>query len=221
MAYLHNRIVKPFLILCEGKDEENFVISYLNSKSLAYDSRFSNDIQTFDFGGNDDLTVFIGNLMRTEGFETVRHILVLRDAETNAKRAVDMVKSAFRVNGLPVPEQANKWKKETNATETAFTLLPACSTEPVSGTLEDLCWDILIDKHAGKMRMDVIRFINEIKKNYGTVTTHEHKSRLHTYFSVNEAYVSLKIGEVARAGAFDWDSEKLDGLKGLIGDGFD
>ena len=167
------------------------------------------------------LTVFIGNLMRTEGFDTVKHIMVLRDAETDVKRAVDMVQSAFRMNGLPVPEQAHKWKKETNTTDTAFTLLPACSTEPVSGTLEDLCWEVLMDKHASEMRMDVIRFINEIKKNYGTVTTHEHKSRLHTYFSVNEAYISLKIGEAAQAGAFNWESEKLDGLKELIRNGFD
>jgi len=188
---------------------------------LAYDSRFSNDIQTFDFGGIDGLTVFIGNLMRTEGFEMVKHILVLRDAETDANKAVDMVQSAFRMNGLPVPAQAHIWKKETNSTETAFTLLPACNEEPFSGTLEDLCWDILVDEHAGEMRTDVISFINEIKKNYGTVTVHEHKSRLHTYFSINEAYISLKIGEAAKAGAFNWESEKLEGLKELIGEGFD
>ena len=73
----------------KGKTKKNFIISYLNSKSLAYDPRFSNDIQTFDFGDIDGLTVFIGNLMRTEGFDTVKHIMVLRDAETDVKRAVD------------------------------------------------------------------------------------------------------------------------------------
>lgn len=218
--YTHNRITKPFLILCEGKDEENFIIPFLNSKALAYDPRFSNDIQTFDFGGIDDLTVFIGNLSRMEGFETVRHILVLRDAETDVNKAVNMVQEAFRANDLPVPEQAHRWKKETNKTDTAFTLLPACNTDPMSGALEDLCWDILTDKHAIEMRKDVMGFIDGIKKSYGTITTHEHKSRLHTYFSVNEAYISLKIGEAAKAGAFNWESERLNGLKELIGDIF-
>lgn len=104
---------------------------------------------------------------------------------------------------------------------TAFTLLPACNTNPIPGALEDLCWEILKDKHASNMRKDVLGFIDNIKSNYGTISTHEHKSRLHTYFSVNEKYISLKIGEAATAGAFAWDSEKLNGLRKLIADGLE
>ena len=122
----------------------------------------------FDFNGIDELKSFIGNLVRMDGFELVRQILVLRDAE------------------------------------------------PIPGALEDLCWDILNDDHACKMRKDVLDFIDDIKKNYGTITTHEHKSRLHTYFSVNEDYISLKIGEAAKAGAFAWDHCKLDGLRDIM-----
>lgn len=71
------------------------------------------------------------------------------------------------------------------------------------------------------MRNDVLGFINDIKNNYGTISTHEHKSRLHTYFSVNEKYISLKIGEAAKVGAFAWDHEKLDGLKNIMLEGLD
>lgn len=57
MVYIKNRILKPFLILCEGRDVENFMICYLESDALSYDPRFSNDIQTFNFNGIDDLEV--------------------------------------------------------------------------------------------------------------------------------------------------------------------
>jgi hypothetical protein len=42
------------------------------------------------------------------------------------------------------------------------------------------------------------------------------KAKLHTYFSVHNDYASLKIGEAAAAGAFDWNSPVLDPLKNFI-----
>ena len=102
----------------------------------------------------------------------------------------------------------------------AFTLLPSCSNKPVEGALEDLCWLILKDENAQEMRHDVQDFVVSIRDKYKSIKSHEHKSRLHTYFSVNEKYISLKIGEAATAGAFDWGSENLLPLKELIEAGF-
>ena len=223
MGYINNRILKPFLILCEGKDVRIFMNCYLESDALAYDSRFSNIIQTFDFNGIDDLRSFIGTLIRMDGFDLVRQILVLRDAERDVNKAIKNIQNAFRANNLPVPERPHTWSIEADFDKpaTAFTLLPDCSEDPTPGALEDLCWDILKDEHASKMRMDVLGFIDEIKKKYGTISTHEYKSRLHTYFSVNEKYISLKIGEAAKAGAFAWNHEKLDGLREILLEGLD
>ena len=55
---------------------------------------------------------------------------------------------------------------------------------------------------------------------YNTISAHEHKSRLHTMFSVNEDYIGLKIGESAQAGAFDWTNPLLNDLRDLIATGF-
>jgi len=115
MAYINNRILKPFLILCEGKDLENFMNRYLESDALAYDSRFSNDIQTFDFKGINDLSAFIGTLVRMDGFDLVRQILVLRDAETNVDAAIKSIQNAFCVNEMLVPERPHLWRKESDS----------------------------------------------------------------------------------------------------------
>ena len=40
-------------------------------------------------------------------------------------------------------------------------------------------------------------------------------------FSVNEELISVKIGESAKVGAFDWESESLEALKELISQGFE
>ena len=47
MALVRNHIEKQYVILCEGIDTVNFLIQYLNSKTLSYDQRFSTEIQVF------------------------------------------------------------------------------------------------------------------------------------------------------------------------------
>lgn len=215
----HRGIKKKYLILCEGKDTENFIIEYLNSDALKDDKRFGLDIQTFDFGGINDLTVFLSNLKNMEGFVDVYSILVIRDSETDVERAKSMVKKSFADNELSVPESCHIWN-DSEKLSTAFVLLPTCDSNPEAGALEDLCWEILADKDAANMKKDIIRFVEKMREDYHKITTHEHKGRVHTYFSVNNDLVSLKIGEVARAGAFDWNNEKLDALRDIIQRGF-
>ena len=40
----NSKIVKEHLILCEGRDAQEFLIAFLNSKALAENPAFSNDI---------------------------------------------------------------------------------------------------------------------------------------------------------------------------------
>lgn len=54
----NTRIWKPHIILCEGRDAEEFLIAYLNSSALSDIPSFSTDIQVMDFGGNSELSSF-------------------------------------------------------------------------------------------------------------------------------------------------------------------
>ena len=221
MAILHNEIIKKYLILCEGKDTEQFVLSYLNCKELRIDKRFSSDIQTFDFGGITQLSDFIGNLRNMDGFESVNCMMVLRDAETNPENAVRMIVKALKENHLSVPVEGNSWsEQDENGLATSYTLMPTCKQPYISGTLEDLCWDILKDEQVVELKNEAKEFVSHIMKTYQSITSHEHKARLHIFFSINEKFVTMKIGEAVKAGAFDLKSERLIPLKNLIEEGF-
>lgn len=220
MAIENKRILTKYLILCEGIDARNFMINYLNSDELSDDNRFSTDVQVMDFGGIKMLSSYIATLKNMDGYQDVTRIMVLRDAETNAEGAIASVQSALRINGLPVPANCNQWHFN-DTLGIAFALFPSCSENLVNGALEDLCWDILADNNAQQYRKDVLAFIEQMKHKYNNdIVTYEHKCRLHTYFSVKDDFVSLKIGEAAKAKAFNWNHKHLSPLRKLIEEGF-
>jgi len=214
----NQKILKKYLILCEGKDTFKFIINFLESDALKYDIRFANDIQALYFEGINNLRNFISIIKNMENYDKVNRILILRDAETDAKSAIQMIQSDLKKAGLPVPSDCNTWIIGDDNLGIAFTLMPTCSSEPTQGALEDLCWEIL--KGDPKMKDDVKNFVEQIKRTYNSLGTHEHKSRLHSFLSVNDKYISLKIGQAASAGAFDWNSKYLAPLKSIIELGF-
>jgi len=220
-AEIGSIIEKPFLILCEGKDAELFLIHYLNSEALQEEPRFSNDIQVFGFNGNDTLRKSLGVLLNTEGFEQVSRILVVRDAEKDPDAASKSIQMAFRRCGLSAPTDCNVWAESTdNNIKAAYTLFPTCASEPTPGTLEDLCWQILAEDNADTVKEAINGFLEDLKLEYDRSFPREFKARLHTYFSITDSYVSLKIGEAAKAGAFDWSADALLPFRELIQEGF-
>ena len=45
-----------------------------------------------------------------------------------------------------------------------------------------------------------------------------HKKFLHSYLQAKDKFVTMKLGEAARAGAFDFKSEELNSLVGFVGE---
>ena len=221
MSIEKETIKKHYLILCEGKDAHLFLIQFLESKALKNDIRFANDIQVFEFAGINRLGSCLHSLQNTEGFDLVNRILVIRDAETAPRSAEQSIQTALRNNKLPTPTACNKWSEVSqNNIQTAYTLFPTCSETAEAGALEDLCWKILTDSNAEQVQAEILQFIELLKSEYSRKYPREFKNRIHTYFSVTDDYVSLKIGEAAKAGAFNWEAAALCPLRELIRSGF-
>ena len=210
----NNKIRTKHLILCEGRDAEEVLITYLNSEALSDTPSFSNDFQVMDFGGNSDLTNFIKALKNMEGFDKVESILVIRDAERDIARATNDITNALRHCDLSVPTRAHNW--QGTSPKVGYLLFPTCDVSVQTGTLEDLCLSILSEDRSHEIIDDIQEFMNEVGEKYNRIYPHEFKTKLHAYFSITDSYVSLKIGEAAKAGAFNWSNAKLLPLKNFL-----
>lgn len=207
-------IRKKHLILCEGIDAWKFLVRYLNSAALQENPFFSEDIEVRDFGGNEELESHLSALKGIEGYSDVISLLVIRDAELDARRAMQQVQTALRANGLVVPTTQGEWTK--GIPKTCFLLFPAFGIKECPGTLEDLCLTILDNTATETPMGEIDAFIEHLEQDQGQTFSHRHKTRLHTYFSVNNRFVSMKIGEAADAGAFDWFHPRLNPLKDCV-----
>ena len=203
------------LILCEGKDDFLFLCYWLNSSALSDKKAFSMDFQVLMFDGTGNLPAFLDALKVRSGYSTVESILVIRDADNNAEATQANVISAFAHAEMPIPTSPHKWQTDGQIM-TGFLLFPSCTQDLKSGTLEDLCLQILRDEKSNEIIASTENYFGSLKKAGLRTFPHERKAKLHTYFSVTDDYISLKVGEAARAGAFDWRSQSLSPLRAFL-----
>jgi len=213
MSIERKHIMKSFIILCEGKDAQNFLINYLESNELAEDLRFSNEIQVFDFGGNSDLGDFLMNLKNMDKFDQVSSLAIIRDAEKDYDKACREVCAALKKSGYICPEHCGTWTTSNTGIKTGFILFPLDNN---AGTLEDLCLRILSEDGIKDILSETDSFLSELENSYGRVYRKKHKNKLHTYFSTSDKYVTMLIGTASKAGAFNWNSTELVPLKSFL-----
>ena len=200
-------IKKKKIILVEGADAYNFFL-------WASQAFGAHDIQVLNFGGIDDLGQYLKTFNELPGYEKVNTILIGRDAEENPDGAQRSIKTALKKNGFAVPKKPFAFVEDKH--RVAFMLFPGFESgsegsKLLSGTLEDLCLSTTEDA-----------LIHECVKSYvdclslnGVELNQLHKTRLHAYLA-GKKYVGLKIGEAARAGAWDWNHPKLNLLRRII-----
>lgn len=200
------------MILCEGRDEERFLIEYLN--------HLKNNVKTFqdccnviNFGGIKDLNVTLSLLSKAAYFDNMKSFLIVRDAESSAKSAIQSVSSAlFKIWNVKVDFSGILKRTPNGNVKVGFFLFPGLDENEnfQNGTLEDLCLDLLTDDEVLKFSDE---FLNHISNFKNMPFKRHHKNRLHSYFSGTNDFVGMKIGEAAQAGAFDFASMKLEILQ--------
>jgi hypothetical protein len=204
---LRNEISKTKLMLVEGADAKFFCIWALEAYEI-------NDVQVMDFGGITELYGYLKMLSVLPDYEKVKSIVIVRDAEGKPNTAVISIKKALKENSLPVP--AKPFEFTHNNPRVAFMLFPGFDgiRNLVPGTLEDLC--VAIIKDADVKRLDCVTAYLSCLENEGKNITWRHKSFLHAYFSGENRFVGMKIGEASRAGAWNWENEQLKPFKEIV-----
>ena len=193
------------LLLVEGADEKYFFIR-------ACDAYGKNNIQVMDFGGIADLPNFLKILNKMPNFQEVKALAIVRDAETDASKAIRDIQHALKSINLPAPNQAFE-QIRTNSLSIEFGIFPGqkdCNGWE-NGTLEDLCLKTVPNDSLLSLARDYVEKADAIHSIH-----HKHKARLHTWLSGNEPYIGMKIGEAAQAGAWNWQSQAMMPFKDLM-----
>ena len=205
----------PHLILCEGVDALYFLKCFLDGRKKSQ-QEFSL-FRVYNFGGISELKKYLTSLAKLSEFEdVVRSITIIRDAENSASSACDSIKGALRSLRFAVPETPCLPARDMGSSypdiTTGFLLFPTCSASIKDGTLEDLCLNILKKEDASSILATVDKALAPYKENLPRL----HKNKLHSFFSLTNEYVSLKIGEAARNKAFRDDSAEMESLKSFL-----
>lgn len=194
---------QPALLLCEGVDEKYFLQWYITHYLIKLDSNF-NKIQIVDFGGIKELKTKLKIISGQENFDKIKRIAVIRDAETNWEAALDSVRDSIISSGIDFDLFSSY----------SVYLLPGKDDDNwTNGTLEDLCVQLLDNDKCLEISRN---YLNSIAENRGCEFKRRHKNLLHAYLSGTDEFVGMKIGEAARANAFNWRSAQLDDLKEFL-----
>jgi DNA-binding protein Fis len=162
-----------------------------------------------DFGGITELTNFLKLLANDESYDNVETIVVARDAETDAKAAIDSIQNSMRQAKIPVPEKPFEYTQDSSL-KTAFMIFPG--PEYSSGRLEDLC---LLTVESDPLLECVDDYL-ECAKTKGEQLTHIHKNKLHAFLAGKKDYAGLPIGLASHQRAWDIEHHSLDPFKKII-----
>ena len=204
----------PNLILTEGADAYYFLCNYCNH--IIHTNKHFENFKIYNYGGINELTRFLYMLTKIENFNIVKSISIIRDAESNGMNAIKSIKTSLKAANLACPDELfikkiDKKSKYPNIM-TGYILFPDCNSTPTSGTLENLCLKQLADKEADKKLKEIDQFLDK----YKTTLPRIHKNQLHSYFSLTDQFVSLKIGEAARANAFNLDDGPINNINKFL-----
>lgn len=214
----------PHMILCEGLDAKLFLIEYIQYLLNTYgDESVYNSFLVDDFGGNEQLPMHLKLLPNRPGFNdntnVVKSIIVIRDSERDAEAAEQSIHSILSNAGFSVPDNpceiANP-KDGTHNVYVAYVLFPDINSKKSNGTLEDLCLNILSKNDKLDLALKTTTSTISAMETQGCCFARKHKNKLHTYLSLTDEYVGLKIGESAKAKAFDFSESRMEPLRILM-----
>jgi len=210
------KIESSHLIICEGRDALSYMICFL--KPLIKTNNQFGKFQVMNPGGINQLHHFIENLPNLPNFPMVESIMIARDAEKNPKGASQAVQASLKKGGFSVPDAPGKVAYPAvnkHNIKVGYVLFPKINSDDTSGTLEDLCLSTLASPDKEKILEIADSAIESVKKQTGKLKR-PHKNRFHTYLSLTNDFVGMKIAQASRKKAFDFCSDETKALKELL-----
>lgn len=193
-------LVEPRQLLVEGRDEELFFDAL--TRYLGIDN-----LQIENYQGKDKLRPYLRAFVATPGFDRVETIAVVRDADSNARSALQSVQDSLEAVNLPPPR--GELISTGSNPSTIVLILPGNSEH---GALEDICLRALEMDPA----MDCVSaFMDCVSRSVSSPPQNPSKARIHAFLASRED-PELRLGEAAQRGYLTWESPAFEQIKQLL-----
>lgn len=180
----------PKLLLVEGRDEELVLGALLRHLGIR-------DVQVQSYGGKNRLGYFLATVAGEPNFEQIQSLGIVRDADADARAALQSVQSGLRNGGLPAPQDF--LISAGNAPRVSVFIMP---DNGGPGALERLCLNAWADDPAMEC---VAAFMQCVQDNAAIQPADGDKARIHAFLaSRNDP--DLRLGEAAQRGYLPWNN---------------
>ena len=193
-------IKEPAQLIVEGRSDEEFFKALMRNMKI-------DSIQTRRYDGKDKLRTFINVLKNQSGFNTIKSLGIVRDADNNTAGAFQSVCSALQNTGLNQPQKPGSF--EGTNPRIGVLILPDANTP---GMLETLCLRSVADDPAMKCVDD---YFNCVQEKLGFFPKTKDKSQAQAFMASRFETV-WQLGEAAQKGYWQLDHTTFDHVKRFI-----
>lgn len=212
---------KPYVIVCEGKDDKDFLSAYL--KYLAENYAVQNECYNiWTVGGLDNMKKEMRNYKRYANYDDMKAFLFICDADRDADAASRSLTDHIQRTWKILLNRYGDFQEDDDGIKVGFYIMPGVDDagQLRDGALEDLCLDLLNMKKEPIKTSELMECVNHhidmVEEKRHCPLKRKHKNRLYLAFSSTDSFLNANFGEAAKWGAFDFSSEKLSRLKDMI-----
>ena len=186
-----DRIVKPKLLIGEGREELRFFRALLKQLELR-------NVQVFEYGGKNKLSSYLNTLPALPGYSSLASLGVTRDADDSAENAFRSIQDALRNAGLDAPESIEG--AAGNKPQVRAFVLPDNESP---GMLEDLCLRSVQNDRGMKCVDDFMKCVVDHAKREPSPDA---KARVHAWLASQDR-PDLQLGVAAESGIWPLGGE--------------
>ena len=190
-------IEKARLLLVEGDTDVGLFLGLCQRHGIS-------NTQIISYDGKDNFQNILGVLRAQAGFEGVKYLGIVRDADTDARAALRSVQDSLTHVGLPLPGQS-----VTPSEYTLRTLIQIMPPGRSEGCLETLLWRTIPEPTASCID-DYIECTQ-----VPSLGSRHAKARIYAYIAAQKK-PELRLGESARAGYWDFDHPAFEPLTEFV-----
>ena len=197
-------IGKPKQLIVEGDDEIRLLGALLRHLHI-------DDVQIQQLRGYDNIRRVLAAFVDIENFATVNSLAVVADANSNGAGRIQSIQDALLNAELPSP-QAPLLTASKGHLRVSFLVVPH---ERDRGMIEDVCLESVRADPAMECIDRYFECIAEVDTP-GPRSVHMSKARLHAFLA-SRRDPSLRLGEAADQGVWEFEDESFTPLKELLG----